>query len=805
MMRRIITAMLLVIAGLVIAQEATSEKPVNINGLSCDELYLLPITEEQRDAICREITYGEGFSSVYELLDLGVFTPEEFAALKPLVEVSKMRGGDDPLERVDNLYFRISNWLSGEDVSTAAIDDWVDAIVQSPTLYELDYRDLVGMQNVSPQDAFALLNHRDKIGIIESRRQLRGVDNLTIGGYVSVRNYIGYGEPTGIWSQNGYVTSRFEGTEGDSYPYMHLRGRYSFGPISAGVRIQRDDYAALEDGWYNPGAYPMAKFYAALTRYDLGKFRIRRMVAGDYSASFGEGVTIGTYDWFTSRNTGTGWSVRQLGINPDISETETYGLRGVGVEMAYGAFEPTVFFSTKNKSVVMNADSQSFAELLNFDSDIDTEVKENLFGADLTVNPIKNTRVGLTYYRANYDKPWRTDPSTIVDGEYLPWGENPKTDERDAELFNTTYEQDYRSAMGVHAVYNLGNWSLSGEYSEIVRDENAEFSLTRSGLLDTTFGESTSPLPIGDDPYGLMIKSQLILNRFSLLAVYRHYDLGYDNPYNRGFANYARYKGSIVEKDYRLTDPDLMYLSEYSPRPQAEDGFYLSMFGRISRQLYGTLEFDAFTRLTDMADYHRIVLKANYRPNGKLMIKLWKKWQGRFDSNTLSYMAFNVDETRLTASARLSDYSTVDFQIVHSQYQSPPRPSFTGPGDPMDDSPTPGAAVDPSDGLMVGYDIELSPRLDLKGQAIVYKGWLWNFENNDFAVLESESDALRVWAAINDRLSKNMSVTFKMSFDTPLTTDNIDIRDDYSPDPNVEGGSVKNANTTWLLQLDYFF
>ena len=795
----------LTFAGLLLSQDATSENPVNINAQTCEELQKLPLNEEQFEAICREIKYGSGFESVYELLDLGVFTPEEFQNLKPLVVISKTQGGDDPAARVDNLYFRISSWLSGEDVSTAAIDDWVDAIVQEPTLFELDYRDLVGMQNVSPQDAFALLKHRNTLGIIKSRRQLKGVDNLSIQGYISVRNYIGYGESKGIWGQNGYFTSRFSGAEGEAYPYMHMRGRYSFGPISAGVRLQRDDMQKLEDGWINPASYPAAKYYAALSRYDLGDFKIRRAVVGDYTVSFGEGVTIGTYDWFTSRNTGTGWSVRQLGINPDISSTTAYGLRGFGLETAYKMFEPTVFISSANKPVLLNSDSLTFSEIVANVAPWEDEVKENLFGADLTIQPIHNARLGFTYYRANYDKPWSMDPATIVTEEYLPWGENPKTDERDAELFNTTYEQDYRSAMGIHGVFNLGNLTLSGEYSEIVRDENVEFNLNRSGLIDTVFGDATSPMPIGDDPYGLVLKSQLILNRFSLQAIYRHYDIGFDNPYNRGFSNYYRYKGSIVEKDYRLTNPALMDIAELNPRPQAEDGFYFTFFGRVSRQLYGTVEFDAFTRLTDMAEYRRIVLKANYRPNGKVMIKLWRKWQGRAASNGISFMGFEVDETRLTVSSRLSDYSTLDFQIVHSYYQSSPRPSFTASGDPMDDDSAPGSAVDPSNGLMLGYDIELSERLDMKGQAIIYKGWLWNFENNDFAVLESDTDALRLWFAINDRLAKNLSATFKMSFDTPLTSNNIDLRDDYNPDPTIEGGSVKNANTTWLLQLDYFF
>ncbi|MFP4460471.1 MAG: hypothetical protein ACLFSQ_12900 [Candidatus Zixiibacteriota bacterium] len=833
-MKKILTAMLLVlIVGLAFAQDSGDK--VNINALDCSELHKLDLTEEQEEAICEQILYGGGFESVYDLLELGVFTPEEFDKIKDKVQVSIIQGmdEDDPLARVDNLYYRISSWLSGEDVSTAAIDDWVDAVIQQPSIQELGYRDLVSLQNVSPQDAFAVMNHRDQVGSVQNRRQLKAIDNITIRGYVSLRNYIGYGEPKKDWRPNGWITSEYNGNSGDYRPGYYLRGRYSYGPFSAGARLDRALGVKLEDdAWYNPGAYPYGKFYVATSRYDLGDLKIRRAVAGDFSASFGEGITLGTYDWFSSRQTGVGWNVRQLGISPDISYSNTYSLRGFGIEANYRFLEASFFGSVKEKPAVLNPDGESFSELIvtapDAETDIDygtiseldtsgtdsteidttyqsnladweDKVKETMVGFDLTAQPIKNGRIGFTMYRANYDKTWKPDPSTFILDENLSTGDDPEVDARDAEVFNMTYAQDYRSAMGLHGVYNIGNLAISAEYSEIVRDHNVEFRMQNTGAIDTIFGDDTSPLPIGDDPYGLNVKTQLITNRFSILALYRHYDIDYDNPYNRGFSNYQRYKGSILEKDYMLENNAFMSLADDNPRPQAEDGYYFNFFGRATRKLYGTVEFDAFRRLTDNLEYRRIVLKANYRPSGKLMFKLWRKWQGRAASNGLTIMAYEVDEIRFSTVAMLTAYSSIEFQVVHSFFQSPPRPKFSRRSEVA-------SAVDPSDALMLGATINANDYLTIKGGASVYRGWLWNFENNDFAVLESNIDAMRIWVAAQDRLADNLSATFKISLDQPLRETGVETDGYYGYDPDGYAESnIRNSNVNWKLQLDYFF
>ncbi|MCK5833236.1 hypothetical protein KAH81_06145 [bacterium] len=780
---------------------------VELSGNDCSTLGELPITPEQRDAICERMRFGGGFNSIYDLLELGVFTPKEFAKLKPLVSIGAELGETSALDRIDSLYFRVGEWLAGESVSDEVVDMWVDAIRTMPTLLELDYRDLVSLQNVSSTDAIALLRHRRDIGEVKDRRQLRSVNGLSARGYVSVRTYIGYGKQRPIdWLTGGYAQARFAGTSDQINPLSYLKIRLNNGPISEGFRFGRSEGENIDhNNWANPFDYPDMKFYGGLTRYQLGPVKVRSFVIGDYSAAFGEGVTFNSGDYFVPRWTGTGFDVRHLGVYPDLSSSETYALRGTALELKWKSIEPTILVSSRNKDAILNEDG-SFTDLISGAKDWENQVHETMFAGDLTFSPLLNLRIGVTGYRANYDKTWDPQPGSIINPDYIPGGTSVKVDERDAELFSMTFPQDNRSAVGIHGLWTIGNLALSAEFSEIVRDSNIALNWYENGIIDTISGEKTSFLPIGDDPYGLVAKAHFTSNRLSAVAVYRHYDLDFDNPYNRGFAEYARYKGSLIEDDYRLVDPNMVVLAEENPRPMAEEGLYLELYGKPFRQIDGTLEFDAFTRLSDMTDYRRIVLKTNWRPNNNLTFRLWRKWQGRSEENSLTPTAFTVDEIRLTADTRLANYSRLGFTLIHSFLGSPPRPRYYGSGDPLGEDLLLGGVVNVSEGLMLNYDINLSDHLAINGQAIVYRGWLWNFEDNEFSELDSPIDALHWWVAFRDRLVENLSLTFKIALDAPLEASNIDFRSGYGdPESEIEGTRVKEVTSSWRIQMDYFF
>lgn len=815
------------------------EEKVDLFYDDCGALERLPITQVQRDAICERMKFGGGFRSVFDLLELGVFTPEEFARIKPLVTVGKKTEKQTDLERIDSLYFRVGDWFAGEGVSDELVDEWIDALRGRPILAELDFRDFLAMQNVSATDAVALLRHTRDVGPVKNRRQLRSIKGLSNRGYLAVRGFIDYGEMKEIkWGMGGYAQARWGGAISEKEPYSTMRIHMNNGPISGGIALSKESGEVIKYGdWANPFAYPNFKVYSALTRFNVERLKIRHFVIGDYSASFGEGVTFQSGDFFNPRNTGTGFDIRKQGIYPDLSASKTYALRGTGIELKYGPIEPTFFFSIRSKDAVLNIDTTRFdVNIISFKIDpvsgettivtdtiveADTNgfsdlvvgipnwkdrVKETLIGGDLTFSPLLNLRFGLTGYQAKYNEKWDFKASEIIDSTRLPGGNNNDITELDAELFSATYQQDYRSAIGLNAFWAVGDVSFSAEYAEIVRDSNVILFQRMDGAVDTVRGEKTSPLPIGDDPYGIVAKAQFTSNRLGAIAVFRHYDIAFDNPYNRGFSAYARYKGSVLEDDFRLNDPDLVALAENNPRPMAEEGLYLELYGKPLRVLDGTVEFDAFRRLSDNSDYRRIVLKLYYRPHNNLSLRIWRKWQGRSAENRITPTSFTIDEIRTTASARLSDYSRLGFTVIHSFLKSPPRPRYSYYSDPLDGGAYVGRVVDPSNAIAIDAEINANERLTFFGQAMVYRGWLWNFEDNEFAELESKTDAFRWWLAVRDRLVKNLSLTAKLTVDKPLTATNIDIRNIYgTPEDVLEGGRLIDTRVYWRIQLDYFF
>ena len=81
-------------------------------------------------------------------------------------------------------------------------------------------------------------------------------------------------------------------------------------------------------------------------------------------------------------------------------------------------------------------------------------------------------------------------------------------------------------------VESIRNIALQGEYG--VLDKNGDMKVN------------------GSDPKAFVFSGYAQFNNFSLLVVYRDYDLGFDNPYQRSFSNYSRYKGSIFEDTFYL-------------------------------------------------------------------------------------------------------------------------------------------------------------------------------------------------------------------------------------------------------------
>ena len=185
-----------------------------------------------------------------------------------------------------------------------------------------------------------------------------------------------------------------------------------------------------------------------------------------------------------------------------------------------------------------NGDTTVFHSLTN-------SVEEITFGADIRFSPIIGTNLGITFYESLYDRV--LDPQireTIVGGPdpdysgdtyYLTYLTNSADPEIAAMYSNSSnasgifstlddFVKSSRKALGFNFSSVIKNMSIQGEYGALLDDYNIK--------------------NLKSSPKASVLSSFFQFDNFNLLLFYRNYDLEYDNPYQRSFSNYQRYKTS---------------------------------------------------------------------------------------------------------------------------------------------------------------------------------------------------------------------------------------------------------------------
>jgi hypothetical protein len=308
----------------------------------------------------------------------------------------------------------------------------------------------------------------------------------------------------------------------------------------------------------------------------------------------------------------------------------------------------------------------------------------------------------------------------------------------------------------------------------------------------------------------------LLLNAYAqwenlhLLAIFRDYDVGYDNPYNRGFANDNRYEQTLLDSPYRLNDDLYAWLSQNTAQPKPERGLFLQSRFRISRNLIiNGLEMDQWERKADGADLRRYTLKVEYQPKFNFRLRLRQRYSSRSEMNLNDVRWYRSWESRIELITLLSNYNRLRFMYMTSNVMFPPRPRLSGPADAAgegsyDGVPGVGTAAIPANAFQVMYEHHLTPTLRLLASAEMYNGFLWNFEGNEFMVVDGRG--FRNWFKVESRISDQLLFMLKVTRDHNLPHTYLDVRrygEAYgSP---MESGYVPRDWTTFRLQMDYTF
>jgi DNA uptake protein ComE-like DNA-binding protein len=794
---------------------------IDINNASEETLRQLPVPEETLLLLEEYLLYHGEFTSIYQIRDIKGISYEDFLLLKDRLAIFPQITVDQTENKIEDRYYRLESMMNDEGASEGLVESWIDLFTNPRNVNTMHYFDLVNLPAVSPVDAAAVIKFLQDGNEIKSARDMRGLEGISYYGYRNISDYVRYtDDSTATW--NGYLTAtvkdfaaQISPDDGgslmdqivfDKYPLdQYYKFHLNYGQkLSFGLAYTQ----SLSEGTPTFGNtnIPQVKAYASVQDVSLGKLgKFNKIIAGNYIASFGQGVVMETVDYFAPRKSGYGWRKRLIGISGDASRARTYSQNGLTAEYQLGSLFVTPFIGYNTRDAIVNPDS-SFSAFIRMEPRLENglggqvslgllnNVHELLYGSNIRFKPIPNGHIGMTFYESLYDRELDFQPEVIIANmeKYMRQIGNSA----DAEIA-ATYEsyarsalwnkaKAYRRVMGMDFSYSLKNVVFQGEIGVIDRDGKV--------------------FNFKDDPVAYTVNMYWQFENFNFLALYRNYDLGYDNPYQRSFSNYARYKTTIYEDIYYLLDDAYGFLYSGSSQPQSEKGLYYSLRYQLSRSLIATVEHDIWERVADRAKYNRLVARMEYRPVFNYRIRLRQKWQSRYNENFFTSNVYRSNETILSNEFRLSRFNRLYFDLIYGYTEFSPRARLvytTSGGASMV-----GNAGSPSRGIRAGFTHNFNDRLKIIASGMIYNGFIWNFEDTDFRVTNSPVDAFRGWITLYSRITDNLSLRFKYTLDTRLDQTNIVeayIELDDGSLLQLSNLNYRLGTNDFRLQLDYRF
>ena len=371
---------------------------VDLNTASLAELMQLPITEKQARDIYEYREFVKIFDNIYELKQIPSIDQETLDHLKQLAVVSIYVETDEAAVRREEIRDLMERVDSNEGASEGMADVWEDYLMTPQNVNKMLFDDLMSFPNVSGIDAVAVLKRIAQGDTIADTRDLRNSTGLSYYGYTNLRSYVYYKEPpvkNRIMCDASLLnyTRYFEEGQYDMLHESFLRNDYGttnvivphlktnsywgyFGldeldpDIMFKLRMRYGNKYKLgfmnykgkgEEDLLNSQAEDIladSKWYAGYENNNMpGLYNSRlKVYAGNYRATFGEGLVMENTDYYSARKTGFGFSKRILGITPDLSRTQEYSLRGGAVEYNTPLFGVTAFVSVDDKDALTYVD-----------------------------------------------------------------------------------------------------------------------------------------------------------------------------------------------------------------------------------------------------------------------------------------------------------------------------------------------------------------------------------------------------------------------------------------------------------------
>lgn len=805
------------------AQLALAQGKLDINRASEEQILALPVPEDVAAEIFTYREFVRYFTDIYDLLEVPGMKPKYLVALKPVVAVLPPPEQDLAVARMSASYRQVRNYLGQEGSNEGLVDEYLDLLQEPSNVNEMDIFDLMSFQNVSPVDATKIIQARERLGGFTSGRQLRRSEGLRYYAYRNLRDFVVY-SPTELGAEDPvkvdyqvryYDTPIYDGDDDNEAvilgkdsqlvnPHMSHKLKAN---LPHGWRAGARTYRGLgEQKWDET-----AKAFIEVRNKNWGGFHLKRAVAGNYRVAFGAGLIMDNTDFIHFRKTGYGWNKRPLGVRSDLSRSDEYALTGGAVEGRIGRFHLTAFGSHDERDGILNPDGtvnryvimkprpqQSFFDERKTESNQSTGLKrdafrENLYGGNAKFMIAPGAFIGATVMQSNYDRGFDSRPETLIEG-----GDGSTYWEaRDSEIEagytsvfidsqdSTRTEYKWRRIYGAEAQVVINNVSVQGEY--------AWLQDPREGFLK------------GDHHDALIVNTfAQVSDNLHLLAIYRDYDIGFDNPYMRSFSNDRKYEQTILDSSYRLDDELYNWLAWTNPQPKGEKGLFMDMRYRVSRQfIINGLSYDQWERKSDGADMNRWTAKLEYQPKFNLRFRVRQRVSSRTEQNPQDVRTFKSWETRFQMIALLSNYNRLSLTYMTSNVNYPARQRLAYPAESQGGGSAVGGAASPAYAFEAKYEHNLTPWIKLSYASSIYDGFFWNFEGNEFVLLDD--NGFRNWFKVESRISERMLFQLKVTKDHKMPRTNTENRQYGVPQDPYPVNYAPADDLYVRMQIDYSF
>ncbi|MCL2063097.1 MAG: helix-hairpin-helix domain-containing protein [Candidatus Cloacimonetes bacterium] len=801
---------------------------VDLNTASLSELQSLPITDEQARAIYDYRMFIAFFESIFDLRNIPEIDQQTLLRLRPLVTVYHFTDLDETEQRREEIDYLLERMGSQEGVQEGFSDIWEDFLMTPRNINEMHFTDILNMPNVSPIDAAAIRRRVLEGDRITDYRNLRATTGLSFYGASNLRHYIYYNEPPErqnlfINYQFRYelypfdedtrnmlreiVQNRNGGVRDVQHSYWgyfdldsaspaftnKIRVRYS-NNYKAGIIL----FNQTGENFFTDNSISQnledAKYFASYEgKFNLWGRNDIKVIAGNYRVTYGEGLVIENTDYYGARQTGHGFSKRILGITEDLSRTQQFALRGIATELRREHFSAALWYSRdmkdalvynlNNDDVIDERDKKDgkyhvFSHVissLRFNNDDLNEAEaffnsvlrenmglgvrknildETMLGGRLEFSPFVGTQLGFTATQTLYNNAHFVVPSDFNDLRWLlirdeaEWNKWRPADSQLAGLYSTltdAYERNYRTVVGIDWRTVIGNTSFQGEYAEL--------------NVNGTIGK------IGDDPSAIVMSTYTQFENLHFIALFRDYDVNFDNPYNRAFSEHRKMTGTILDRNLHILENQLMYdLYQNNAEPQAEKGFYFETRYRISQKwTLNRTYIDIFERKADGRRTVRFQGDVDYRPVHQLSLRgVYKHQINRYD-DFADRSVSKTSEYRGIVTIFLSNRDRLQVEYRYTQVESPPYPYLTNPALPINVNPlAQGQVLMHGDFIRLDWTHNLNERLRFRNAIAYWKGNSlshWDWEDTEIDFLGDQG--IKYWFVIQNRLANNVFVSLK--------------------------------------------